>query len=280
MVECIIDDREHHISNLVDSFTVHVRIERIQVGDFAIVHDNKIYAIIERKTLKDYAASIRDNRINNREKMIEVREQTGCKLYYLIEGVPPKTPNTKIGRIPYKTIESSILHLTVRDNIFIIWTRDIQHSIRVLSNMTDTVFKYDIKPRQGGSEIELLKKKKERSDYEYAMDMWQTIDGIGPVTAGYLVERIPLEDFIFGNYDPSTLRPAVAELLDQEIMVADIIAAAPGIGAKSAEHIIETIDSMDQLTDPDTELYIAKNRKLGADRRARLIAVLKFIVQK
>lgn len=283
-MECVIDDREHYVSNMIEAFTVRARVERIQVGDFAIMHAGRIYAVIERKTLKDYAASICDKRIENRDKMIALRAETGCRLYWLVEGTPPKSENAKVGRIPFKSIESSMIHMTVRDNIFILWSRDLASTVRVLSQLTETIYEYDVQPALqsslvdavGGDQMALLKKKREYSDYEYVLDMWQAIAGVGPSTADYLADTMTIAQFINGDYDPDAIKPSVMKLLSADCQIADLIAAAPGIGAKSATHIVDTVANIADLVDDNVDLYIANKRKLGKDRRTKLTVLLNF----
>jgi ERCC4-type nuclease len=77
---------------------------QITVGDYIVVSGDKIVAVIERKTLDDYGASLKDGRANNKQKMINLRKKTGCRIIYIIEGDAFPSPNDCYSNIPYKNI--------------------------------------------------------------------------------------------------------------------------------------------------------------------------------
>lgn len=141
-IELIIDDREKAIFPYIKSEIKKINyvIGRINVGDYAIVNHSsgQILAVIERKTLDDFAASFKDGRYENKDKMIKLREKTGCKLLFIIEknirsrivtetpdelrGKINPDPNKMFGRTTYRQIESSIFHMMIRDNIQFLYT--------------------------------------------------------------------------------------------------------------------------------------------------------------
>lgn len=144
----VIDHRERMVTDVMHAILekekyrcIRHEIKELKKGDYAITYrpkpgDNpRLIAIIERKELCDYAASLKDGRHNNKEKLFEARRITGCKIYYLIEGdvLAPKTK--KFGRIPYEFIESSITALMTRDGIFAIYTRDNMHTAERLFDL-------------------------------------------------------------------------------------------------------------------------------------------------
>lgn len=77
-------------------------VKQMKVADFAISHDEKIVAAFERKTWKDLADTIKNpERRANNEKLVELQESTGCKIFYIIEGRRPindcrGVPTTKL----------------------------------------------------------------------------------------------------------------------------------------------------------------------------------------
>ena len=136
-IKLIIDDRERaifpHIKPEFDNH-IHYEIKRIDIGDYALVDTNSgaILSIFERKTLEDYSASLKDGRHGNKQKLIALREKTGCKIFYIIEGNPFLDPARLVGRTPYRHIESSIFHLMMRDNINVLYSRDTLHTTQLL----------------------------------------------------------------------------------------------------------------------------------------------------
>ena len=94
-MEIIVDDREKavfpYLEDASHKYLIDYKIQRNEVGDYAICYKGYIMMIIERKTWEDLAASMRDGRKTNVQKLISVREKTGCQIAYLIEGnaTPP-----------------------------------------------------------------------------------------------------------------------------------------------------------------------------------------------
>ncbi len=69
---------------------------------------HQLIAIFERKTLSDFASSFKDGRYENKQKMINTRNITNCRLFFIVEGNIPKNKIQKINGIPFQNIESSI----------------------------------------------------------------------------------------------------------------------------------------------------------------------------
>ena len=120
------DDREHKIIPLLQAHDNPKRfkiiVKRLTTSDYAIYYKDKLLICIERKSWVDLASSITDGRISNVQKLKLAREETGCKLVYLIEGrefLICKKLLPKI-RIPYKCLRSHLDHLAIRDNIIVI----------------------------------------------------------------------------------------------------------------------------------------------------------------
>jgi ERCC4-type nuclease len=143
-ISLIIDTRERAVIPFIDSTIIsyHHQIKQITVGDFAICCGNKLLAVFERKTLADFAASLQDSRYDNVKKMIKVREDTGCQLYYIIEGPAFPNVNKKFHHIQYSNILAAITALMVRDNIFIVHTENEMHTAKRLSDFCRGFTKY------------------------------------------------------------------------------------------------------------------------------------------
>jgi ERCC4-type nuclease len=127
-MEIIIDDREKAVIPYLEKYanknTIPFKIQRNEVGDYAITYQGYILMIIERKTWVDLAASFRDGRKNNVQKLIELRNRTKCQIAYLIEG--PATPSLTqlFGRIPVRALRAHLDHLAIRDGIHILYSKD------------------------------------------------------------------------------------------------------------------------------------------------------------
>lgn len=134
-LEILIDDREKavipHFKALQSpnpGANIPFRVERLTVGDYAILYQKKILFTIERKTWVDLAASFKDQRSKNVQNLIDLRAKIGCIIIYLIEGPPLPKHKTRFARIPYKNLRSHLDHLAFRDGIHIMHSKDEQDS--------------------------------------------------------------------------------------------------------------------------------------------------------
>lgn len=99
----------------------------------------EVLAAFERKTLADFAASFRDGRHKNTEKMISLRSATGCGLYYLVEGPAFPDASMSFGGISYGRILSAMTRLMVSDGIFVVQTENARGSARRLGDFLRTL---------------------------------------------------------------------------------------------------------------------------------------------
>ena len=103
-MELIIDDREHNVipffNTAVIPPNISYKVSRINYGDYSLVYEDKIIFIIERKTWKDLAASLKDGRSKNIQNLLKIREDTNCILIYLIEGNPIPSSSAVFCRLP------------------------------------------------------------------------------------------------------------------------------------------------------------------------------------
>lgn len=183
---------------------ISTQIKQITTGDYVIIAPNgTILAVIERKSLVDFAASLKDGRCNNKQKLIALRQQTGCRILYIIEGPNFPDPDDYFGNISYKHIQSSIFHLMIRDSIGIIQTRDTLHTAKILAaivcSMDSLIHKDEgldeipevpietiISNHQTNSIEEItsiLTKKYEKTDYDVVREMWGCFPGISVESA-------------------------------------------------------------------------------------------------
>lgn len=132
----IVDDRERA---LFDNFQsecsdIDYKIQRITIGDYAVVNKDseQILTIFERKTLQDLASSFKDGRWANKKGLLKLREQTRCRIVYILEGKLHPKSGEKFGRIKYEYLESAIFHMMVRDNINVIFSQDAIDTVRKL----------------------------------------------------------------------------------------------------------------------------------------------------
>ena len=89
-----VDNRERKLIKLLNAkldelevSKISIVVEELPLGDIIICDDNKVEKlIIERKSLNDLAASIRDGRYSEQSFRLENHEIHNHNIVYLIEG--------------------------------------------------------------------------------------------------------------------------------------------------------------------------------------------------
>lgn len=260
MIYLIVDTRERFLHKLIqDTFNengVHFETMQINTGDYLICEQvgsgMEILACIERKTLKDYAASFKDGRYTNTNKMIDLREKTNCQLYYFVEGQVFLAPTTRIAGIPYKNIVNSTIHMMIRDNIHTVRTKDEQGTVDMLLEFIRSYEKIDIRaihtadnidiratadnivaiPPDGGSEVPIVDIPNEQQ----------------PVTCN-TAAHVPIErDIIMNKIDKSDVT-----------IITEMWESLAGISLSTARNIAETC-SFDEFFNRDIDIKLIKTQ--------------------
>jgi len=212
LVEIIIDDREHAIIPFFNEYKTHptitYKVERVNVGDYSVLYKGHILMVIERKTWKDLAASIKDGRKENVNKMLKLREDSLTQLFYLIEGNPLPKSTGKFCRVPYKNLRSHLDHLMIRDNIHIIHSKDQKNTVERIFELVQNyltikpspLLKFNIIEDIDGGGIAKLKKKTLVSDDSIIYKIWCCLPNITEKTASLFIEKgYHIADLILGN---------------------------------------------------------------------------------
>ncbi len=220
-MKLIIDDRERCVipffKNEYDG--IEIEIKRINIGDYAIFDGTQLLFIIERKTWKDLAASIVDGRKENINKLLLAREETNCKIVYLIEGKARHAASKKFNRIPYKNLQAHLDHLIMRDNIYIIYSNNLEDTAERLIEFTNNYapLKKNEPPAiisrpsaTGGEEKSFsLTQKFTKSELEITYAVWRCVPGITDKTTSLFIDDYHISDLVLGNIpkeDIATMR--------------------------------------------------------------------------
>jgi ERCC4-type nuclease len=228
----IADSRESSVIPYLSEFDINFVSKQITIGDYAIMKNNKILGCFERKTFDDLAASFKDGRYENIDKMRLLRTQTGCDLYIILEGPQFPANTTKYQGIPYTSIMAAITNLMVRDKIQIIYSKDQQYTANRLSDILHAYAKFDIdtatpiemiKAKIGelqeivstmnepekvelvvaGNDTSQLTQRIQVSEASIASNMWETLPNISNVTAKIISMKMSL--FQLANGDTSQI---------------------------------------------------------------------------
>ncbi len=126
-MELQIDNREHIKLNFSDN--INKNIINLDIGDYIIKNNDNIFMVIERKTLSDYAASIKDGR-NREQKKRLLDKYDNIKIIYLIEGnFSFENSSFKYSKISNETIISSMINTMLRDKINLVHTSSPKETV-------------------------------------------------------------------------------------------------------------------------------------------------------
>ncbi len=280
------DDRERHVIGFIRTAFAEAKLEqmvrRINTGDYLVLRrladgTVQVVAVIERKTLADYAASLRDGRHSNREKMLKARDAHNCHVFYIIEGPAFPSPTRKFNRIPFRSIQSSITNLAVRDHIHIIKTRNPMHTADRLADLVRAFAKLDEieVPSSSGSVAELVGGATSGGADTTAVSAGSGADTTATTGGENLASGIPSE--FTGPAKKSELRVATemwARLSGISVVVAGVLARGP----HSVADFTEGRAGDQQLKMPSGRAVhkraTAALKRLGRGERKDLVAIV------
>lgn len=154
-MKLLIDYREKNaVQPLIDALSDNLGsydIVNMSLGDFQFINDkieernHDVCMIIERKTVNDLAASIKDGRyIEQKMRLMAKRnENPRIKLAYIIEGNYSFSPSFTCANINNKSMSGAIINSILRDNIIVWYTRNVLETNHLILNLYQR-FKKDI----------------------------------------------------------------------------------------------------------------------------------------
>ena len=127
------------VSVIVDNREKDLEIQgatkaNLTVGDIHIVDSSgNTLVILERKTAKDLAASIKDGRWDEQKaRLREVPEE--IRKIYLIEGLM-WLKGIKLEGIPVSTLKSACIKLEIRDRIGVIHSKGMEDTVKIIEKI-------------------------------------------------------------------------------------------------------------------------------------------------
>ena len=140
-MEVVIDNRETKIKEYFSSLVNYVDVfkyENLDIGDIVIKYNGVVKYIFERKTLRDLADSIKDNRYHEQKQRMKFSSSSDVKISYIFEyfiNYDSLEPDVQISNLRADVLLSAILNTTLRDNYGIFLTKDTKETIYVLENI-------------------------------------------------------------------------------------------------------------------------------------------------
>ena len=138
-----IDHREDSYikEKLSKSLSCNVSFKNLDEGDYRIEYDGRLLCIIERKSLTDLAASLKDGRYKKQKDKL-VQSYPASKIYYILEGHIDFSADTENGNVNvlvngilYKAIVTCMLKLMIKDNIQVINTKNLEDTVGFFTNL-------------------------------------------------------------------------------------------------------------------------------------------------
>jgi len=265
---------------------------QVNTGDYLICRHNRpgdppssaISACIERKTLHDFAASFKDGRHANIQKMRDLRAQTGCQLYYIIEGPAFPSPSRRISQIPYANILTAVTNLMVRDSVMVIQTENELHSAKRLADLIIAFDKLGVPAAEAPAALalpaaeapiatggdsgpapeqpapdpptipECLTAPMHQSDADAAISMWSQLRGVSAVLGKIISQKFSVADLAADRVSDAQLkqlRTATGRAIN-----ADAVKSLRAIGGGDAEATIRIVSGIRGITRPTASLIL------------------------
>lgn len=178
-----IDNREPPIIKeyFIQNYNLNSKLLNLYQGDFIIRDSNEnILLIIERKSINDLLASVKDNRYSEQCERYSQLDINNSKIYYIIEGNINRYSKDSV---EYKTIYSCIFNLSYKNEYSIFFTNDINGTINILEEFLKRLIE---NKSSSNNKTKLIKKQtitKDNIDY-YMLNL---VPGIGLNTAKQLL---------------------------------------------------------------------------------------------
>ena len=170
-----IDSREPSI--IKDSLKNSIKeseISNLNLGDF-IIRDknNTILMIIERKSIDDLLASVKDNRYSEQSERLYNTDLENGHIYYIIEG-----NKYNYSGIDEKTLYSCIFSLSYKKGFSVLFSNNIEDTLKLINEF---YIRLELN-KTTNKEINLIKKGKVSKE-NISSIMLSNIPGIGVNTA-------------------------------------------------------------------------------------------------
>jgi ERCC4-type nuclease len=130
----LIEKIQHNLESVVSFKDIKLVKENLPLGDIIINNENQDSIIIERKTLRDLAASIKDGRYEEQSFRLNGIEHHNHNIYYLIEGDIQRF-NTFKERLDKQTIYSAIFSISYYKGFSVIRSNTLEESAFIICNM-------------------------------------------------------------------------------------------------------------------------------------------------
>lgn len=224
-MDIIIDTRELDIIKLLENKNIYFKKEQLLVGDIIYKKNDEIIYIIERKTINDLGASIKDGRYKEQKARL-LSHYDATKVFYLLEGYIDRSKN-----LDKKSVLGSMINILFRDNIKIINTVNLIQTVDVIEQIkTKYMAGKFIEGVSVGNYTDTIKLNKKENMTKELCNIIQlaTIPGVSKTTGTTIME----------NY--KTLQHLIEEYkINGELMLKDLVLGKKKLGKVLSKRIYE-----------------------------------------
>lgn len=177
----IIDSREKDLIQMFEFFNYPINASPLQLGD-ALIDMN----IIERKTLNDLAASIKDGRYKEQSFRLQKALEENYRVYYMIEG----NLDLYTGSIPKDSLVRAMFSLTLK-GFQVIQTKNTKDTAYFMIQFAEKLKKYEVVSKEKVYEESVVTKQKNSNITKENISIFMLcqIPGISMVTASILMDN-------------------------------------------------------------------------------------------
>lgn len=279
IMELWIDDRERAVLEFASS-TDEVSIQkcRLEIGDFCVVYKGQMLMCIERKTWKDFSASLKDGRKDNVRKLLELRKRTNCHIIYLLEG-SQLSLKAHVGRIPFTNILAHMDHLMMRDGIHFVYSKSPQYSFERLMLLIKhwqslPMIERPVAPESVMTPSELKEICPKKSDADKTLELFKSLKHVSEKTALALSENIHISDLLCNRVEMNVIAQmqycngkCIGQNRAKKILANmypfSVLCALPGVSRVTAKAILDEFDIENICNGADLAEVRVSNRKIG-----------------
>jgi crossover junction endonuclease MUS81 len=198
-MELHIDYREH---DLIDIFKanplVQIQVCNLIIGDILIKRDNNILFAIERKSIQDLCASIRDGRFRDQKTRLLESIQDPSKIVYILEGKKQEYGNVKMN-----TINSAIVNLIFKHHYRVIFTDSHQDTIDNIILLYNKILNNELTVSNDLVDMKLVKKS-DKINNNIFINMLSVIPGVSIKVAQIIHNKYPSFNDLLLAYQNNT----------------------------------------------------------------------------
>lgn len=275
-MELICDSRELKIIHLLEKYKIIK--EQLTVGDFAIKFNGEIKFVFERKTWKDFAASIRDGRLESQSKNLL---SLGCSIYIIFEGAAFYSDETVIGGMEFKKLDAMRRKLMMI-GIPHIQTKNLQGTADFLINFSE---QYSLtKEKTAGIQVDKIKERKCKTLDEIHETVWLSISGVGKSLLDQF-KQFKLADLFTKSISPQILSELKYNTSNRKLGIKcaekilklekpeKILSSIHGVSLKSAAYILKSnnLASLAGMQELELGKIMKSEKKIVGAKLARLL---------